>query len=75
MESHWDTFDQVKDAHDFFLKTVAKIEKQKAQRTVGKKPAQYVVECALCKQVIELAFTGIDYKKKGFVCFNCLAKD
>ena len=75
MDSHWDTFDAVNDAHELFLKTVAKIERQKAQRTVGKKPAQYVVECVICKQIIEFAFTGIDSKKKGFVCFDCLAKD
>ncbi len=75
MESAWKKFDTVNEAHDFLLKTIEKIEKKKSQRIVGKKPAQYVIECARCGKPTIFAFTGIQYKKKEFICFECLSKE
>ena len=74
MDSSWKEFDIINDAHAYFKKTVDKIEKKKLQRIVGKKPAQYFVTCSVCKKEEQLSFTGIVYKKKEFICFNCMIK-
>ncbi|MBW2988450.1 hypothetical protein DRJ48_02045 [Candidatus Woesearchaeota archaeon] len=75
MESSWKKFDKANDAHKFIVDAIEKIEKAKTQRIVGKKPAQYVVECGVCGKPVQLAFTGVNIKKKHFVCFNCLAEE
>ena len=74
MDSHWKEFDKVNETHEFILKAISKIEKKKAQRIVGKKPSQYIVECGICGKPTQISFAGVNLKKKCFVCFNCLAK-
>jgi hypothetical protein len=75
MDQAWKKFDIINDAHAFLTKTIAKIEKKKTQRLVGKKPSQYIVECSKCCKPTMIAFTGINFKKNEFVCFECLAKE
>lgn len=74
MEAEWKIFDKVNDAHTFILKAIAKIERSKTQRLVGKKPSQYLVECGFCGKPTQLSFAGVHLKKKCFVCFDCIAK-
>ena len=74
MESEWEKFHIVNDAHEVYLNIISKIEKSHKQKIVGKKPVQYVVECSSCGEPTLLAFTGVNVKTKQLVCFNCIAK-
>ena len=70
----WQKFDIVNSAHQFFMKEVLKIQEEKEQKITGKRSAAYFVTCSKCGAKVKLAFTGIDYKKKKFICFNCLVR-
>ena len=74
MNSSWKEFDIINDSHEYVVKIVEKIEEDKVQRIVGKKPAQYFVKCSICGEEDQLSFTGVQYKKKEFICFDCLIK-
>ncbi len=73
MDSQWKEFDKINDAHEFVVSVVDKIEEDKSQRIVGKKPAQYIVECSKCNKPCQISYAGI--KKKAFICFDCLSKE
>lgn len=68
----WERFDIVNGAHQVYMKEVLKIQEEKEQKITGKRPAAYFIKCSKCGKKIKLAFTGIDFKKKKFICFDCL---
>ncbi len=72
IEDKWKKFDIVNSAIQLYLKKVEEIQEKKEQKLNGKKTAEYLVECSKCRNMVKLAFTAVNYKKKEFVCFNCL---
>jgi hypothetical protein len=72
LKQKWKKFDSINSAHQFYLKFIEKTEEKKLQKTTGKKPPEYYVDCSKCKKEVKLAFTAIEPKNNKFICFDCL---
>ena len=73
LKEKWKKLDTIATSRQIYEKTVLDIENKKKQKITGKKSAEYLITCAACKKEIKIAFTGVNTKKKEFICFDCQA--